>query len=336
LVKTSTIYRAALIGCGPIGSGFADDPLLRGNVLTHAEAYTRCPATDLVAICDKDAIRLERCADRWSVAATYRDVSALLREVGPDIVSICTPDHTHFEVARAVLESEPRVRALICEKPLTVSLGEAEQIADLASSRGILLAVNYNRRYAANLRCLKSLLDGGDLGDVEGVSGWYTKGALHNGSHWFDLLNWLAGDVSWVMGYDRLREGGEDPTVDVALGLRSGAVAALHAIDSRKFTVFEMDLMTARGRARLVESALRLELFRAAPSTHYSGYVELRLEPLDLGEARDLMLHLVEDVVDALESSRPPVTGVSNAIAAMRVSLAALQSARTGQKVFLA
>ena len=198
------------------------------------------------------------------------------------------------------------------------------------------MAVNYSRRYAANLRCLKNLLDAGDLGAVEGVSGWYTKGALHNGSHWFDLLRWFAGDVIWVMGYDRLREAGEDPTIDVALGLRSGGVAALHAVDCRKFTVFEMDLMTARGRVRLVESALRIELFRAAPSTHYSGYVELRQEPLDLGEAQDLMLHLVEDIVEALESGRPPVASASNAIVAMRVSLAALQSARTGKKVFLA
>jgi hypothetical protein len=56
-------YRAAVVGCGRIGSTLADDPLLAGDVMTHAEAYVVCPDTELVAVVDTDqrrAIRVQR------------------------------------------------------------------------------------------------------------------------------------------------------------------------------------------------------------------------------------------------------------------------------------
>src|SRR5205823_374868 len=82
-----------------IDSAFADDPgFATAGVCTHAQAYAQCEATQLVAICDKDAAKLERCGQRWHVAARYRDAGRLLAEEQPQIVSVCTPDHTHYEL----------------------------------------------------------------------------------------------------------------------------------------------------------------------------------------------------------------------------------------------
>ena len=70
-------YRAAVIGCGKIGSEYADDPRIR-DIYTHAGAYTACPDTELVAVCDIDPARAKRCADRWGVRSSFVDFRAML------------------------------------------------------------------------------------------------------------------------------------------------------------------------------------------------------------------------------------------------------------------
>ena len=66
--------RAAVIGCGRIGSTLADDPLLRGDVFTHAEAYTKNPRTQLTALCDTDSGKLEAGGGRWNVDALFTEL----------------------------------------------------------------------------------------------------------------------------------------------------------------------------------------------------------------------------------------------------------------------
>lgn len=324
--------RAAVIGCGKIGSGFADDPLLAGDVYTHAEAYVRSPATELVALCDRDPEVAAQCAARWNVGNSFSDVAELIREAEPEIVSICTPDDTHFSIARELIADAPSVRALLCEKPLATSLDEGEELVRLARDSGKLIAVAYVRRYADNMRALRDLLAGGSLGAVTAVTGWYTKGVLHNGTHWFDLLRMLAGEVAWIEAAARLGDGGADPTLDVTLGLASGAVATLRAADAKAFSLFEMNLLTTSGRVSITQSGHSIRLFRAASSARYSGYSELNEEPRDFGDQRNVMLKAVDDLADALATGRPPLCTGEDGLAALRIGTAALKAAHTGRR----
>lgn len=324
--------RAAVVGCGKIGSGFADDPLLKGDVYTHAEAYARSPATDLVAVCDRDSAVAARCAERWGVEASFSEVGELLREAQPDIVSICTPDDTHFPIARTVIEQGESVLALLCEKPLATSLDDGEELLRLARDAGKLVVVAHVRRYAANLRALREFLGQGSIGAVRAAGGWYTNGVLHNGSHWFDLLRMLAGEVEWVEAADRFGEGGADPTLDVTLGLESGAVATLRGANAGSYGLFEMDLLTDRGRVAITDSGHRIRLFRAAASSRYSGYGELAEEPHGFGDQRNLMLRAVDDLAHALATGGPPLCTGEDGLAALRIGIAALKAAAKGRR----
>ena len=84
-----TKFRSAVIGCGMIGSRFADDLKIKG-VYSHAGAYDACPATTLVALCDPDEIAFKQCTQRWGVANAYSEVSEQLNEETPELASICT------------------------------------------------------------------------------------------------------------------------------------------------------------------------------------------------------------------------------------------------------
>lgn len=326
-------YRVALIGCGMIGSGFADDPLMADDIFTHAEAYTRCPDTTLVALCDTDAERLRRCGKRWGVGALYGDVSELLERERPDLVSICTPDPTHYDVLRTVITSDHRVKGVLCEKPLATSLDQARELVQTASAAKLTLAINYLRRYAKNICALKSFLEAGKLGRIQAIGGWYTKGVLHNGSHWFDLLRYLVGNVQWVQAWRVGQEGGPDPTLDVMLGLKDGGLASLRACDARKFAVFEMDIMGTDGRIHLVDSGYVIAYDRVIDSPRYSGFRELSPGDEHFGDRRHVGLHAVEDLVAAVKSGRPPACTAEDGLAALQIAFAARRSVETGQRV---
>jgi predicted dehydrogenase len=328
-------YRAAVVGCGRIGSTLADDPLLAGDVMTHAEAYSVCPDTELVAIVDTDATARQKCLTRWKVAGAYDSVASMMISAKPEIVSVCTPTSTHFSVAKELLESAAPPRAIICEKPVAESLDDAETLVRMAKEANVLLVVMHMRRYARNIQKLREFLRSGGIGDLRGVSGWLTKGTLHNGTHWFDLLRFLIGDVTQLHALNMLGETGQDPTLDVALRLENGMLATMRAADAGNFTLCEMDILGSTGRVRIVDSSYRVELSLAVASSRYTGYVELKDEPTDFGDRKDVMLHAVQDIVACLKTGATPISSGEDGVEALRIALAAHESGKTGELVDL-
>jgi len=313
-------YRAALIGCGKIGSEFADDPRVEG-IYSHAGAYDACSKTTLVAVCDTDLERSNRCGDRWGVAARYSDPKQLLREQQPDIVSICTPDQTHNSLLRVVLES-PGVRAVLAEKPLALSVDEAADLVEQARRRGVILAVNYVRRYASSHVKLREFLASRGIGDIQSVSGAYTKGIFHNGTHWFDLARYLVGEIVEVRGIHNRATPSEDPTLDACLKFESGARGYLHGCDAACFTILEMDLLGTLGRVRIVDSGHRIEFYDVRESPYYSGYLNLSSREDLAGGFHNVLLNAVEDLVESLEQKRSPRCSGEDGLAALKIATA--------------
>jgi predicted dehydrogenase len=321
------VYRAALIGCGKIGSEFAESPgLAEAGICTHAQAYASCEATRLVAVCDSDPAKLERCGERWNIAARYRDADRLLAEQRPEIISVCTPDPTHYELVRAGLRVDG-VRAVLAEKPLALEIEQARELVKLAAERGVILAVNYLRRYAESIIRLRDLIRADALGSVQLVSGLYTKGTLHSGTHWFDLARFLVGEVNRVKGRNRLNEAGNDPTLDVHLEFDSGTVGALFGCSEDDFSVFEMDLIGTRGRVRLTQSADLVEIFTATDDVPCSGYRGLLRQSRTENVLKDVLLRVVENLLRCLRTGAAPQCTGFDAVRALEIGLAARWSA---------
>jgi predicted dehydrogenase len=321
-------YRAAIAGCGLIGSEFSDTMTLPG-VWSHADAYTRCTETELVAVCDHDAEKAARCAKRWNVAAQHTDFAAMLDDARPEIVSICTPDHAHYQQIKTAL-AHPAVHVVLAEKPLALDIGQAEELVELAKNRNVVLAVNYSRRYAAGFATLAQQLQSGEFGTIQSISGYYTKGTLHNGGHWFDLAEFLIGPVQGVRAYNRLHEAGNDPTLDVALDFTNGVNGYLHGLDARAFALFEMDVVCSEGRVRIVDSGFSMEIYRLEASPFGAGYRRLALTETRESGLPEAMLNAVQDSANCLTRGTPPACTGVHALQALKIGHAALKSAQSG------
>lgn len=327
-------YRAAVVGCGRIGSELADDPLLSG-VYSHAQAYSLCPGVALVALCDRDPVKLDRCGDRWGVGPRYGDLRQMLVEQQPEIVSICTPDRTHFALARETILS-PGVRAVLVEKPLAMEAAEGQVLVRLAQEQGVLLAVNYSRRFADSHLRLKRFIGEGGIGQIQTVAGFYTKGIFHNGTHWVDLARFLVGEVVRVWGFNNRGQNGDDPTLDAVLEFDVGVKGHLQGCDDGAFGLFEMDLIGTAGRVRIADYGQVLETFSVTDSPYYSGYKSLVRVPGLEGGLSDAMLGAVEDLVRCLDHQCQPRCSGWDGVTALRVAEAVCQAARSGYPVTIA
>jgi predicted dehydrogenase len=321
--------RAAVIGCGYIGSMVADDARAPG-IQAHAAAYASCPETLLAGVCDADPQRAAQAARRWGLPRGFADVTSLLAEVRPQIVSVCTPDASHAAVLAQVLAS-PDVKVIVAEKPLAASLTEARPLVQLAQRRGVTLAVNYTRRYSAAHAGAARRIAAGEIGAVVAVTGTYTKGIVHNGTHWFDLARWLVGEVVCVSawrGATDLPAG--DPTCSVRLTFAGGQTGVLVGLDAERYSVFEMDCIGTNGRLRITDSGTRLSWSGVGDSPWFSGYRTLLSGEELPGGFQDAGLELIADAVAAHRAQRAPRCGGAEALAALAVAEAARRSLAEG------
>lgn len=273
--------RAIIVGCGAVAGGYdqARGRAPEGEVLSHARAYALHPGFQVAACVEPDSDRRRAFMELWNIPAGFPDLGACT--VGFDVASVCVPTEAHPEILSTLLERTPP-RAVWCEKPLSHDEAASTALVGAYDDAGILLAVNYMRRWDPEMAALRDEIAAGGLGRLQSANGFYTKGVLTNGSHLLDLLIFLCGPLTPVSVHRRLKDLSEDdPTVTALLRLADGAPVHLHGLDRAAFTIFELDLLFEAGRVVIEESGYRLRRHRVIDNPRYAGY-----RMLDGGEAR--------------------------------------------------
>ncbi|MBI3320676.1 MAG: Gfo/Idh/MocA family oxidoreductase [Candidatus Omnitrophica bacterium] len=310
-------YRAAIVGCGLAGG-------------LHAAAYAGCPRTELVALADLNPTALAQAAERWRVHQRYPSLEALLAHETVDILSVCTPSNAHAEAVRTAAAAG--VRAIWCEKPMTVTLHEAEEL--LALEDKPIIAVNHIRRWDRAYELARSVIDDGRLGRLIGVSAWYSHGVSNIGSHLFDTLGFLLGGAEWVWAAPD-DSGDADPTLSGMIGWEGGVCSQLLGC-GRALLLYEIDVVGTDARLRVSENGSRVDVRTAGPSPRYAGYRELGA-PVRLWDGEDSrrMITAVEDLVRCLDEGGTPRCSGREGFKAVELVAAFLRSSATGQRVEL-
>jgi predicted dehydrogenase len=92
-----------------------------------------------------------------------------------DFVTVATPNHTHFEIAKAALEAGFNV---ICDKPMTFDLAQAEELAKVVDKSGAVFAVSHNYTGYPLVRQAREMILSGELGEINAVRACYMQGWL--------------------------------------------------------------------------------------------------------------------------------------------------------------
>jgi predicted dehydrogenase len=187
--------RLGLVGAGAIAQ------------LAHLPVLSRIKGAQLVAICDNDGPKAGALAQRLGVPDIFTDMDELLDSEEVDAVVIATPNHLHEPHVLRALKQKVHV---LCERPLSLTIGGVNRILQAAKSADVKVVVGNNHRFRSDVQQLSRFLEGGELGRTigiragqyqfrSGVQGWRHRKAeagggafLEYGYPLLDLALWLA------------------------------------------------------------------------------------------------------------------------------------------------
>jgi predicted dehydrogenase len=203
--------------------GFTPDPPIRtrdlkigcigaGMIMAecHLAAY-KDAGFPVVAIASRTKDRAARVAERWRIPKVHDTPQALIEDPDVEIVDLAFPPDQQPDLVKHALK-QPHIKAILAQKPLSLTLQEAIELREAAKAAGKILSVNQNMRYDQSMRVLKQILDKGELGelvfaeiDMHAIPHWqtfledYDRLTLANMSvHHLDVLRFLFGDPTEI------------------------------------------------------------------------------------------------------------------------------------------
>ncbi len=202
------------IGIGIIGTGF--------GLNVHLPALQEHPQAKVVALWHRDDHKAQQLAAKHQINLGTSELNQLLAVPSLAAVAIATPPHLHYAQAKAAITAGKHV---FLEKPITLALNEALELEQLARSHGVIVATDFEFRFVPQWRYFHDLLSPAMISDTIGgkrsimiswlvqgranpqrIWNWYSQkscggGALGAiGSHSFDYVRWLFGDVKRLCG----------------------------------------------------------------------------------------------------------------------------------------
>ena len=190
-------YDVAFIGTG----ADPDEPGSDGYAMAyrHAPGYQRLHDCEIVAAADIVRENVERFADEFDLDAAYTDHEVMLREVEPDIISVCVPPDSHAELVCDCARSGV-VEAVHCEKPMATTWGDCRRMVRVCEEAGVQLTFNHQMRFGEPFAKAKELLDDGAIGTLHRIE-FAEDDLFDNGTHLFDLCGYYTGysPVEWVI-----------------------------------------------------------------------------------------------------------------------------------------
>jgi len=201
-----------MIKVGVIGAGYI------GPI--HIDALSRMGGIKVRSVADVNLNLAKKAAKDYNIENTYNDYKEIIKDPEIDVIHNCTPNKFHYNITKEALEANKNV---LSEKPLAMTLDEAEELVELADKGGIITGIDFCYRYYPVVQEMALRIKRGDLGKVRMVTGSYLQDWLSNptdyswrlensesgesnitadlGSHWFDLVQFLTGlKVSEVIG----------------------------------------------------------------------------------------------------------------------------------------
>jgi len=224
-----------IIGCGHIAH-------------RHADAIINSPIMELKAAYDVNPSAADAFSEKYGVKC-YADIKNILNDPDIDIVNVCTPSGLRVEVGLLAVEAG---KHLVVEKPMALTLKDADKLIEASEKKGVKLAVMHQNRYIPAVRRMIKAVRSGRLGKLthgSAVVRWnrndeyYAKAPwrgtkamdggcmLNQALHNIDLLQWTMGDVQVVFGFTatQVRKIETEDNVVAVIKFANGALGTIEA-----------------------------------------------------------------------------------------------------------
>lgn len=319
---------------GLIGFGYWGPNLARN--------FHAIPACELAAICDASPERRAKARALYRSPQLFSAWTDLLASP-VDAIAIATPARSHYEIARAALLAGKHV---FVEKPLAMSVAEAESLVELAEKTGLSLMVGHVFEYNPAVRHIKDLLEAKAIGDIYYLySTRVNLGRIQSdinalwsiAPHDISILLYLLGQMPEFVSARGARylNGKVEDVVFFTLHFADGILAHIHAswldpskvrrltiVGSRKMIVY--DDLAAEGKVKVYDKGVI-----KATDPQYGEY-QYRLHSGDIAIPKLPLIEPLrsecEDFIRAIETGKPPLTDGRNGLRVVQVLTAVQQS----------
>ena len=312
-----------------------------GRVTRWLIAALRASARNqMVGAASRTPSRAEEFAREWALPRAFGSYEAMLDDPGIDVVYNALPNHLHAEWTIAATR---RGKHVLCEKPLALTPGDVDRMADAARTAGVVVAEAFMYRHHPQTERVKDLVDGGAVGALRLVRGSFTftltrtddvrlDPAKGGGSLWdvgcypVSYARLLAGaEPAETFGWQTLGESGVDEAFAGQLRFDSGAMAQVDC-------GFRMPFRT---RVEVVGREGVIVVPRPyKPGTHETIVIARADETTSVEiSGPELYSGEVEDMADAVLLGREPRISLADSRGNVAALQALLRAAREGRPV---
>ncbi len=311
------------LGTAVVGTGFWGK--------NHARVYKDLQETDLLAVCDIDAVRAKAVADQFG-AKPYTSVRRMLQNEEIKAVSICT---WSTSLARVAIEAVKAGKHVLVEKPMAASVKQAERLVNEAKKNRVHLTVGFLMRFIPGLQQMKKAVEEKTIGELvsataKRVSQWPERigdvGVVKDTAiHDIDVMRYLFNEdpIAVYAKTGSMRHKKFEDYAQIMLTFEKGKTAF---IESNWLTPYKTRILIATGSEAImtldyITQELRIEDAKETVQPRYPTTEPLKLE----------LRHFANCV---LGKEKPLITGLDG-LRALRIAEAALKSSASGRIIKL-
>jgi len=323
------MLRVCVIGMGPIGN-------------RHARIYKEDPRVELAGVCDMARERADAAGARLGAPRFY-DAAEMLKALKPDLCSVATGGYEygsdHYLPTMQALEAGCHV---LCEKPISNDIAQAEAMVDRAREKGRCFGVNLNHRFTPAAALAKKWVAEGRLGHLLFVnmsmwiknnaesSPYFQIKALH--PHTVDVMRYYCGDVEAVQCFATKAPGRSIwSTAQFSMRFTNGVVGALTgSYDIERGHPMERCEVAGTGGRFVLEDMWRELTLYPAGNLEKTVYTNPAFG--GMRDFEDTFRNRIRKFVDEVSQGVPPeqIDGSgADGLAAQKVLAAAIESLET-------
>ncbi len=314
--------KTAVIGCGRVSK-------------FHAESYKTLPESELIAGVDTDKLKRDEFSNKYNVK-TYASTQELLDSENVDLISICTPHFTHFEIAKQIISKNINV---LIEKPVCLKQNHFDELLELEKNSHSVISVCFQNRFNDTVKTLDKAFTEDKLGKIligNVCVRWFRSqeyyddawhgnleksggGALITQAiHHIDLLKKYMGVPVEITGFSnnlRARAEVEDSMV-AALKFSNGSLASFECstVTYPKHIEASLTLIGEKGTIKIGGTTLNVIEYSSVEGISKDDTIDDAIHLYGTGHIK-----LIGDVIDSIINKHKPAVTLADGIETMKL-----------------